>query len=448
MDTVYFLLIAAILVGILSPALRPSSFYTPSRTLALTFSVSILAALLGYLLIPLAGKVRVHRARKRWLSSLRFFVFVWRLSLLAGYACSVYLFGWPYLVYSTWRLEGWPLVSEFLLLSPFLLSLLLSFIPLRRLELIFRPGESRLGEYLLFHLRHQILIIFLPWLIYVSLFDLVEFLPPSLKGLLDHPYGQLALALFFFAVIYLFAPFGMRYVLPTEPLSEGPVKRRLQSFSERIRLRLRGILLWKTAPAFLSNACVVGVVGRLRYVFLSDGLLRNLTLDEVEAVYAHEAAHVKRHHIAFYLLFALTFLLAVIASEDLYSAATSHPGFEGSQWSFGTVILIEAVLYWGLLFGFLSRRLERQADIWASRGVGSVEPMISALEKVALADGLRSLSSWRHFSIGRRIEHLREFAKDPAITRKWRSGLLAGFCAFGAVAIFSLAALLYFRLGR
>jgi len=442
------LLIAAILIGILSPVAEPPRLYGPARTLISTFSISILTALLGYFLIPFSRRALLHHGRKRRLSSLRLFVFLWRVSLLAGYGCSVYIFGWTYIVYSAWKFQGWPLIGEFLVLLPFLLSLFLSFIPLRRVELIFRPGESRLGSYLLFRLRHEILLVLIPWLTYVSLFDLLQIFPFLRGRFYDNPYGQMAVALCLMFLIYLFAPFGMRYILPTEPLSDGPLRKRLLSFSRRAGLRLRNILLWKTAPVLLSNACVVGLAGRLRYVFLSDGLLRNLTPDEVEAVYAHEAAHMKRHHVAFYLLFALTFVFAIIASEDIYSAITSHRGSEGSGWVFGAIVLAEVILYWGFLFGFLSRRLERQADLWASTSVGGIEPMVSALEKVAVADGLRSLASWRHFSVERRIEHLRRYADYPAIAAKWRRELLGGFGAFAGVALFSLAIILFFRLGR
>ena len=72
--------------------------------------------------------------------------------------------------------------------------------------------------------------------------------------------------------------------------------------------------------------------------------------------------------------------------------------------------------YWGLLFGWLSRRFEREADLVAADMVGDAEVFAQALERIARING-RPLErpGWRHFSIARRTRFLRQAAIDSAL---------------------------------
>src|SRR5262249_18993727 len=95
-------------------------------------------------------------------------------------------------------------------------------------------------------------------------------------------------------------------------------------------------------------------------------------------------------------------------------------------------------------FGFLSRRCERQADIYgcravscgrsdctghdeavAGRGSGvlcptGIQSFISALEKVAYLNGISRerpgwLQSWQHSTIARRVDFLERVIYDPKV---------------------------------
>ncbi|MBU0755300.1 MAG: hypothetical protein KJ645_09180, partial [Planctomycetes bacterium] len=82
-----------------------------------------------------------------------------------------------------------------------------------------------------------------------------------------------------------------------------------------------------------------------------------------------------------------------------------------------------ALIYWGLVFGFLSRRFEMEADIFGAAAVENPALFIHTLEHVAQAGRVaRGKGSWRHFSIARRVDSLRKvFFEDPMIaTRFWR----------------------------
>jgi STE24 endopeptidase len=107
-------------------------------------------------------------------------------------------------------------------------------------------------------------------------------------------------------------------------------------------------------------------------------------------------------------------------------------------------------LYFGIFFGFLSRRFERQADIFGCRAVscsntacptphvpgGSIQgdpPLcregiqifVQALEKIAALSGaMRDARSWRHFSIAKRVEFLKALAERPEVERSFQRVIL------------------------
>jgi hypothetical protein len=97
-----------------------------------------------------------------------------------------------------------------------------------------------------------------------------------------------------------------------------------------------------------------------------------------------------------------------------------------------------AVLLWlGIVFGWVSRRLEQEADVYgletltpAPREDGTLppsaeHPFARALERIAeVAGGIREVTGWRHFSIAQRTEFVRAYLTDPAVRRAYRRQIL------------------------
>jgi STE24 endopeptidase len=80
--------------------------------------------------------------------------------------------------------------------------------------------------------------------------------------------------------------------------------------------------------------------------------------------------------------------------------------------------------YMFIVFGYLSRRCERQADIYGCRLV-STQTFIDALEKVALVNGIARerpgwLSSWQHGTIAQRVAFLRKLEGEPALEPRFQ----------------------------
>ena len=409
--------------------------FTPASTPNLGFAdpmVSILLTVLALCLAPmptmfLAGWVRRRvydntlSRRRRMYGILRAVSSLFPLAVFAGV---ITLCGWGRLVDNFLSIDdliplrwmAWcpPLALGLLLdeafrFLPFLVMLLMSWVPLYRVDVLVRRGHWSLADYVVFHLRQYVLFLLVPFFAMLLVENVWDVLPPALQEQLRGSWGLYALtgALIVLALICL--PLLLRFVWKTRPLPDGLLRRRLEDLIARTHLRCRQILLWDTFGGQMINACVTGFVGITRYILMTDTLIKALEPDEIVAVFAHEIAHARRHHIAYYVMFAVGFAPMVALPE-----VTVAPGFIGAV--FHLMWLVTALaLYWGVVFGYLSRRMELEADLDATEVCGRVFDLVNALEKISQTGGKpRSAGSWRHFSIQRRVEFLIDTVGNPA----------------------------------
>jgi STE24 endopeptidase len=209
---------------------------------------------------------------------------------------------------------------------------------------------------------------------------------------------------------------------------------------------------------------VVGILPYLRYVMLTDRLMEELSPEEVEAVFGHEIGHVKHHHMLYYLIFLLTSIavlgLVLIPWQDELGSLLSLQNLPHLS---VLPAIVALGLYLFLVFGFLSRRCERQADIYGCRAVSCGEAFcaghtseqtlpertkvlcttgiltfIQALEKVALLNGISRdrpgfLQSWQHSTIARRVDFLKSILRDPQAEPRFQRRVFLVKCAVFAV---------------
>ncbi len=162
-------------------------------------------------------------------------------------------------------------------------------------------------------------------------------------------------------VVFLVAPEVLRRVLRTQPLHEGPLRRRLEALCRRSGVRYREILFWDTDQN-MGNAAVMGIVPPMRYILLSDVLIETMTDDQIEAVFAHEVGHVVHRHMAWFVVF---FAVLFSGMWGVERAVEATRWFGANTMVIGSLVLSPAAFCLG--FGLLSRRFERQADVYAAR---------------------------------------------------------------------------------
>ncbi len=292
-----------------------------------------------------------------------------------------------------------------------------------------------LSEYLLAQVRHQLLLIGAPLLLIFAWQETLTHLGPTGWQWVSGK-TQMALAIVGSCSVFLLAPVMIRHLWDTTPLPDGELRQTLTNMCERYRVRVREILLWRTFGG-LTNAAVMGVVGPVRYVLLSDALLDMLPRQQIEAVMAHELAHIRKHHILSLVLAALATLeglyllanpLMNLVVDDSVADMSADAITRQNHWQLTAEVLLHGVVIagWALVFGWVSRRFERQADTFAVQHLArqtpanthidpeSVLTMTLALQSVADTNHLSiHKRSWRHGSIAWRQSYLRSLIGQP-----------------------------------
>ncbi|HEY7329406.1 MAG TPA: M48 family metallopeptidase [Gemmataceae bacterium] len=312
------------------------------------------------------------------------------------------------------------------------------------------PFGSR-ASYVLFQLRQKLALVFLPVLLLLVQREIQRLFPENWQEW-QKTVNFLGIA----SVLIVFAamPWIVRLVLGLKPLPDGLLRQRLEASARRLRFRCSNILLWNTRNG-MANAMVIGILPWVRYVVFTDRLLDDFTPDEIEAVFGHEIGHVRHHHMLYYFSFltASVLVLGWLITDVVVSYLGPIPfALDSNSSDYVSAVSLVTVLlaYIFVVFGFLSRRCERQADVFGCRAVSCTSPdcgghenevefaprgqglcptgintFIRALEKVAAVNGISRdrpgfLQSWQHASIGRRIEFLQQMLIDPTIERRFQ----------------------------
>lgn len=149
----------------------------------------------------------------------------------------------------------------------------------------------------------------------------------------------------------------------THAVTTGELRDRVFALAARAGVRVQQLYVLPARKARLANA--LAALGNV--VVLTDYLIANLSRREVDAVVAHELAHLRRRH-------PLLLLVVMVA------LAWAFWGW--GSWLPGWDVPLRAALAVALVL-LLSRQLERSADRYAAALVGDPEALIAALAKLA-----------------------------------------------------------------
>ena len=360
---------------------------------------------------------------------------------------AVYGLDWPRFAAESTSGLRWLLVAdELLLLSPALVMLVTVAAFRYRYESSRRRMALSLWKYLDLRLRVEVAIVVAPILVLMAISDAVDML---FAGSAHYEAVSAGVGVAFVLALITCAPLMLRALWRMSPLPPGSLRERLEAYGRAQRFRCTDILVWHTR-GYIPNAGVIGFLPQVRYVLISDVLLQSLSEDEIEAVFAHEVGHAKRRHMAFYLVFALAFACFYANAMDalsmlgLVEPVDDLLGGELTTMQAGAMLAL-AVVYWWVVFGWLSRRHEEQADIFALRTARRPEAFITALQRLgALSGRPGGAGGWRHFGIARRTTFLSRALTDPGLCervdrklRRIRFAIL-GLLALGALRLIAL----------
>jgi STE24 endopeptidase len=312
---------------------------------------------------------------------------------------------------------------------------------------------SRIG-YFLNHLRQFALLVMLPVILFVTQQTIDRFLPETTRSDWYRLGSAVAVPL-----LILLMPLMIKPLLGLRTMPAGPVRARLEALAKRLHFHCTDFLLWPTHGA-MANAMIVGFLPRIRYVIFTDRILDELPPDELDAVFGHEVGHAKHGHMWLYAVFLALSITTLAAAFLLLGQQLDAAGVELPKWVEGWISLPPLVLIVGyifLVFGYLSRRCERQADVYGCRAVScinsnclghdettvyperakrlcptGIRTFIGALQRVNMVNGhsgfdddraqttkaiikgfFEWLRSWLHSTMSRRMAFLRTLIGNP-----------------------------------
>jgi STE24 endopeptidase len=174
-----------------------------------------------------------------------------------------------------------------------------------------------------------------------------------------------------------------------KPIHEGELKDAITEFANKVGFEIDEIYeIDGSKRSTRANAYFTGLGSRKRIV-LYDTLIKELTIEELVAVLAHEIGHYKKKHtignlfLSILQMGVMLFILSLFISKPELSTAmgVSEPIFHIGLIAFGLLYTPISVLT-GLFLNMLSRKNEYQADDFAKNNYKS-EALVSALKKLA-----------------------------------------------------------------
>ncbi|MYA56439.1 M48 family metalloprotease [Candidatus Poribacteria bacterium] len=362
---------------------------------------------------------------------LRRFMIVFECLSLAAYLCNLYLLNLPMLIDKYFVFFPMAHLRQTLALLPLLIGLIcirLAFYQVNKLQ----PGHYR--EILSLQFKF-LLFPLLPMFLYLVMMDAIHWLPYSAKVfIVEHPYILIGLILPVIISAYIFAPFLMQFLWKTEPLAvDSVLKERLDRLTRQSGIKYREVVVWQTGSLLIANAAVAGTLPWNRRIFLTDALLEYFTDEEIETVVAHELGHIRYRHIPTYMLFSLFYLLNypffyVLVEEPLLT-------YLGESQSLLSVVstlcsLAFLIIYFIVIFRYLSRRCEHQADLYAVRLTEKPEAFKDALVKLAVLNSVpKSIQRFfeifnTHPSIYRRVEFINQWIEHNSAVQRYKNYLV------------------------
>ena len=346
---------------------------------------------------------------------------VFEVLCLIGLVCTLYLLHLPDVVNEQFAfLEPVHHSREILPFIPFFVSLL-------GIRFVMYDGPRKSSEqrweYLGFSFRMLLLPLF-PMLFISAVQDFTHLFPEQIGAFIG-----LGLLLPLIMLPFVFAPLLMQFLWKTESLTDTGLKQKLQRLTERSGMKYKDIGVWQTGSLSIANAAVAGIIPRNRKVFITDTLLHNFPDEQIETIVAHEIGHIRHKHLLISTLLVLVYLLSSVIFYQLVMEPLKEP-LAGFPILLSIISILFFVFYFKVLYNFLSRRFEHQADLYAVDLTNNREAFKSALENLSSFSSLPKPIRFilelfeTHPSLERRLSFLNRNDEGEKSVDRYRKCLL------------------------
>lgn len=198
-------------------------------------------------------------------------------------------------------------------------------------------------------------------------------------------------------------------------VTTGPLRDRITEMAEAAGVKLLHIFVLDASKSLDANAAAIRTSGGGKSVLVTDYLIRGLNRREVDAIVAHELAHLKGKHGGHpILVFVVCMVLAIIAGTWLTMTGRMHSDQT-------PMVIVPIIILLPLIWNrFRSRRQERAADRDALQYTVYPEAHVTSLVRIN-KQGMIPLNwsrvdeTWlTHPSTQRRVERIGRHAGIPA----------------------------------
>lgn len=180
------------------------------------------------------------------------------------------------------------------------------------------------------------------------------------------------------------------------PLEDGEIREAIEQYSKSVDFPLTNIFVIDGSKRSNKANAFFSGIGKKKKVVLYDTLIKNHSVEELVAIFAHEVGHYKKKHIpqGFVLSILQTGLMLFVMSTMIFNESLSI-ALGAESMAVHLNLIAFGLLYspiskiTGVLMNVVSRKNEFEADEFAARTYNG-EELISALKQLSV-DSLSSL---------------------------------------------------------
>ncbi|MBN2712022.1 MAG: M48 family metalloprotease [Planctomycetes bacterium] len=313
---------------------------------------------------------------------------------------------WPFTITSHMGITSKSGITECIFgLLPYIIFSIGSWLPLYRIHRECTPDNWSMRSFLVHKAQYSffILLLAIPTTFMIGYINANN---ESISNLVSPMTIMAGIYIMLFLCVWTF-PFLLTMIWGCKKLPQGKLRSRVNELEEKAGVRFSNIFIWNLGGGTMVNAAAVGLFPPFRYLFLSRALIEKLSEEEIDGVVCHEMGHVRHRHLLFYML-------VTIALMETFESMIGSLSLSPLEQVPLVVIVLAAYIRFG--FAFISRRMERQADLTSLDILGSATPLVRALEKIGAAYGnIRAAKSWHHMSIAERVAFLKAAENNPEI---------------------------------
>jgi STE24 endopeptidase len=277
-------------------------------------------------------------------------------------------------------------VLTYLLIAYALYSLLdlpLTFYSSFVVEHKFGLSKQKMREWFKDHFKAGVISYLILAVLFMAFYQIIRYNPSSWWLIIS------AFWIFFSLVLARLVPV---MVIPVffkyKPLSDEKLKIRVRVLADKMKVKILDVFEIDLSKKTLkANAAFIGW-GKTRRVILGDTLKDKYSHDEIEIILAHEFAHYKLNHLI--KLLAINSLATILSFYAIFKSQGYVLKLFGLP-SLSDIASFPVILMYLIVLGtamqpfthFISRVLEREADITALKVTGAKESFVSMMEKLA-----------------------------------------------------------------